>query len=157
MSSISTRSLLVLLTIGGYFIGVEPAHAETIRVPWPIWVLIEAWYLLVWGAAEIWALLVASFNAFWAFVLFVTFVPLPKLILGIVVTLGGAFLPDDIFPGAKAASKKGQKTGGKSAQAATGTIEVSANKVAMKGAPRYAVCLVGVMIVAASLWQFSAK
>jgi hypothetical protein len=157
MSSKLAKLVLLLSVVSAYLVGVEPAHAETIRVPWPIWILIEGWYFLVWAVVELWALLVAGFNAFWAFLLFVVFVPLPRLMLGIVVTLGGAFLPDDIFPGAKTGGKKGAKTGGKAPQAAAGTIEVGPHKVAMKGAPRYAVCLIGIMIVAASLWQFSAK
>jgi hypothetical protein len=157
MSSKLPRLLLVLLVVGAYFVGVEPAHAETIRVPWPIWLLIEGWYLLVWGVAELWALLVASFNVFWAFILFITVAPLNRLMLGIVVTLGGAFLPDDIFSGAKTEGGKKGKTVGKAPQATVGTIEVSPHKLSMKGAPRYAVCLIGIMIVASTLWQFSAK
>lgn len=151
-------TLVLLLVVSIYLVGIEPAHAETIRVPWPIWILIEGWYLLVWGIGGLWTLVVASFNAFWAFLLFVAFVPLPRLTLGIVVTLGGAFLPDNIFLIARTAGKtEGKKTEGKASQAGTGTIEVSAHKVSMKGAPRYAVCLIGIMIVASSLWQFSTK
>ncbi|MET4257022.1 hypothetical protein ABIC09_001954 [Bradyrhizobium sp. S3.12.5] len=153
-SKFAALVLLVVVSI----VGIEPAQAETIRVPWPIWILIEGWYLLAWGVGELWALILASFNAFWAFLLFVVFVPLPRLTLGIVVTLGGAFLPDNIFSKARAAGKEGgKKAGGKVSQAGTGAIEVSAHKVSMKGAPRYAVCLIGIMIVASSLWQFSAK
>lgn len=153
MSPKFANLVLVLLIVGAYFIGVEPAHAETIRVPWPIWILIEGWYLLVYVVVEVWAFLVASFNLFWAFVLFITVAPLNRLLLGIVVTFGGAFLPDDVFSTAKTAGKKK----GKVPQAAAGTIEVSPHKLSMKGAPRYAVCLVGIMIVASSLWQFSTK
>ena len=149
MSSGLARLLLVLLVAGACLVGAAPAHAETVRVPWPIWLLIEAWYLLLWLLSagwwflvQLWSVVIAGFNAFWVFVLFVVFVPLPKLILGIVVTLGGAFLPEISLPG-------------KGRQANSGTIEVSSQKLVMKGAPRYAVCLIGILIVAASLWQYS--
>ena len=79
----------------------------------------------VWAALE-----------FWAFLGFIVFVPLKKIVLGAVLTLGGAFLPD--IPGGK------NKTG-------TGTVAVG--KIHFRGAPRYAVLTAGILIVAASLWQ----
>jgi hypothetical protein len=149
VSSRSARLLLILLVAGACLVGAEPAHAETIRVPWPIWVLIEGWYLLLWLLSaiwwlflQLWTLVIAGFNAFWVFVLFVVFVPLPKLILGVVVTLGGAFLPEIGLPG-------------KGRQANSGTIEVTSQKLLVRGAPRYAVCLIGILIVASSVWQYT--
>ena len=56
--------------------------------------------------------------------------------LGAVVTIGGAFLPD---------VNVRRKT------AETGTVEISDKKLSFKGAPRYAVCLVGILIVASSM------
>src|SRR5215510_12746660 len=109
--------LLFCLIAGIYFVGVEPAYAETIRVPWPIWLLIGGFYLIVDFGVLLWRLLVGGFNAFWAFILFITVAPLNRLMLGIVVTLGGAFLPDNIFSDGKTVDKSAGKT---APQASTG-------------------------------------
>ena len=144
--------LFVLLIAGACIAGGEPAHAEgiCIPVPGPIFALIEILSLLWWGAAELLSLAIAGINAFWVFVLFVVFVPLPRLILGIVVTLGGAFLPEINLPGNTAKTAKGN-----SAQAAGGTIEISERKLLVKGPARYAVCLIGILIVVSALWQYN--
>src|SRR5688572_15057325 len=61
-------SLMFLIT------SVEPALAETVRVPWPVWLVIQIWYLLVWivssiawAATQLWNLTIAGLNAFWVF------------------------------------------------------------------------------------------
>jgi hypothetical protein len=63
-------------------------------------------------------------------------VPLKRIILGVVLTLGGAFLPD--IPMGK--NKPG-----------TGSGKVG--KIEFKSAPRYAVLVVGILIVSSSLWD----
>jgi hypothetical protein len=104
-----------------------------------IWYLGE-WLVLTgaWAISQLWGLAVAGVNAVWVFILLIIFVPIPRLILGAVLTVGGAFLPD-ITPRSK--------TGG------TGAIEISDKKLLVRGAPRYAVCLVGILIVLFSLFQ----
>src|SRR5262249_40607212 len=111
----------------------------------PVWLVIEGGYLVVWlvstiasVVAQLWTLAVAGLNSFWLFIAFIVFVPLPKLILGAVVTIGGAFLPDVNLR---------RKT------AETGTVEISEKKLMFKGAPRYAVCVVGILIVASSMFD----
>jgi hypothetical protein len=98
--------------------GVEPAFAEPIRAP-------------RWTPSEVeWAA-----GNFWPFFLFIACVPLNSLIFGVLVTIGGAFIPVYLR--------------GKTAE--TGTVEISLTKLLFKGAPRYAVCLVGILIVAWAL------
>lgn len=79
---------------------------------------------------------------FWGFLGFVTYIPLPKMMLGVVVTLGGAFLPEIPVIG---------KT-----KPAMGSVDVNVSKVAklrFNGAPRYAVLAIGILIVILSLWD----
>jgi hypothetical protein len=112
-----------------FVLSAEPAAAETIRVPLPIWILLELWNL-------IWS--------FWGLIAFVAFVPLKKIVLGAVLTVGGAFLPD--LP-VKQGAKQKPETGGVNI-----TLPGQA-RVSFKGAPRYAVLAVGLIIVLSSLWD----
>jgi hypothetical protein len=139
------RLLLIVLSLLFCIATVEPAFAETIRVPWPVWLVFQLWYFgvwlvstVAWAVAQLWNLTIAGLNAFWVFIAFIVFVPLPKLILGAVVTIGGAFLPD-VNPRRKTTE--------------TGAVEISEKKLSFKGAPRYAVCLVGILIVASSMFD----
>jgi hypothetical protein len=128
---------------------VEPAQASWEDKPYKaLRFLIEEWPLmaallsrLALAVAELWNTAIAGFNSFWAFLLLVIFGHLKQLVLGVVVTLGGAFLPGEMGLPAK------------KAQTATGTVEVSEKKILFRGTPRLAVCVVGVLIVAQALWQ----
>ena len=105
-------------------IDVHPAFAAGIRVPLPVWIVLEAVF------------------EFWGFLGFIAFAPLKKIVLGAVLTLGGAFLPDLPVPGKP--------------KPETGSVDVNVSKVAkvnFKGAPRYAVLTVGISIVISSLWD----
>jgi hypothetical protein len=59
---------------------VKPAFAGEIRVPLPIWLVIEGWRLGVFAVIQ-----------FWGFLGFVAFVPLKRIVLGVVLTLGGVY------------------------------------------------------------------
>jgi hypothetical protein len=118
------------IVVVALLIGIEPAVAEEIRVPWPVWLLIQGYYLV----REM-----ASLQ-FWAFLGFIVFIPLKKLILGVAVTLGGAFIPN--FPNVTNPD--------------TGSVTVDvpkAAKINVKGAPRYAVLAIGILIVLSALWD----
>ena len=104
----------------------NPAAAETIRVPWPIWVLVELFRI-------------GNF-AFWAFIGLIVFVPLKKMLLGAVLAVGGAFLPD--IP----------RRGSNGPPGAV-DIELPHAKISFKGAPRYAVLVVGILIVLEAIWE----
>ena len=126
--------LLFFILVGICIIGTEPAAAgETIRVPWPIWVLIELWNLVYW-----------LLTSFWGLIGFIAFVPLKKIVLGAVLTIGGAFLPD--IPTKKTRQPKAE----------TGAVNIDLpgkGKISFKGAPRYAVLLAGLIIALSALWD----
>ncbi len=76
----------------------------------------------------------------WLFIGLVAFIPLQKLILGIVVTFGGAFIPNI----------------SNYSKSQTGSVIVDvpkAAKINVKGAPRYAVLAIGILIVISALWD----
>jgi hypothetical protein len=111
------RRLVLLLMILGSLVLPYPALAAE-RVPFPVWIFLEAW----------------------TFIGFVAFVPLSKLALGAVLTIGGAFLPD---------MPDQQKT-------SSGSINIDMpgkTKVNFRGTPRYAVLGAGIIIVLSSFWD----
>ena len=70
----------------------------------------------------------------------IAFFPLQKLILGIVVTVGGAFIPD--------------MSNFSTSQTGSVIVDVrKAAKINVKGAPRYAVLAIGILIVMSALWD----
>jgi hypothetical protein len=125
-SSIPHLTMILFIAVSFLFFGgVKPAFAGELRVPLPIWLLIEGWRVGAFAVIQ-----------FWGFLGFVVFVPLKRIILGVVLTLGGAFLPD--IPMGKNNPGTGSATVG---------------KISFKGAPRYAVLVVGILIVSSSLWE----
>ena len=131
LGHLSARRVAIVLLVVTYiicFMGLKSAFAAEARVPWPIWLIMEGGRLGVWG-----------FLQFWAFLGFIVFVPLKKIVLGAVLTLGGAFLPD--IPSGETTKNKPQ----------SGTVTLG--KIHFRGAPRYAVLTAGLLIIAASLWQ----
>lgn len=126
-----TSRVVIIFCLATYFILLSASTALAAeRVPWPVWLIIEGGRLGIWAAIQ-----------FWGFLGFVAFVPLKRIVLGAVLTLGGAFLPD--VPALR--NKRD-----------SGTVAVNVPKVAkinFRGAPRYAVLVVGILIVISSLWR----
>jgi len=124
---------LLIGTLAICLLSTEPAAAETIRVPWPIWLVLELGNLVWW-----------LLTSFWGLIGFIAFVPLKKVVLGAVLTIGGAFLPD--IPVKRRVQQKSE----------TGSVNIALpgkGKISFKGAPRYAVLAAGLLIVLSSLWD----
>ena len=126
--SISHYEGFLIISIAAFFLfllDVIPAYANAISESGK------------WFGSEVFAAI-----QFWGFVGFVAFVPKNTIVLGCVLTLGGAFLPE--FSSVKKSNH------------GTGTVSVEiqqAGKIHLRGAPRYAVLVVGILIVLWLLWQ----